>query len=326
MELIQSNLDIQSPYTKCIPHNKLDLESTIFWLSLVEYLNEQDSDDIDKVLPELSTFCDYIRKYFEADNSTMDKWEKMEFQYILLSLLEILCQYDLGDEIGRETLKTMLCDLFTTCDLEENSVKLISSCFENLISDHDGRIQHNTKLIRELLDPSTKIDLSTSLVEEILSNQSNKDLEFKLSSIKVKIMDLEEQESISLQNKNYRVVQKLDDLLTLARDEYANCLKPFMSNDALKKVSLTFLFTKIVLPSCFWPLPAFVCSERSVPHYVLSLVNTFLTWGTPRSKILEQIRSKVVFNSNLHLGPLNPNLTNFDKLVLIGLTNPGYST
>lgn len=267
IELIQSNLDIQSPYKKCIPHSKLNLESTIYWLSLVEYLNEHDSDDIDRILPELTTFCNYIRKYFETDNSTMDKWEKMEFQYILLSLLEILSHYDLGDEVGRETLKSMLCDLFMNCDVEENSIKLINSCFENLILDHDGRIQHNTKLIRELLDPSTKIDLSTSYVEEILTNQPNKDLEFKLSSIKVKIMDLQEQESDFLEKKNYAAVQKLNDLLNLAKDEYANCLKPFMSNDSLKKVSLVFIDYRFFVLS--------LTTYLSYPKFVSISINNF---------------------------------------------------
>lgn len=71
----------------------------------------------------------------------MDKFEKIEFQYILLGLMEILYTFDLGDEIGRDNLKRLLATLIKNIDVEEKVVQIIVQCTENLFTDTSVRFQ-----------------------------------------------------------------------------------------------------------------------------------------------------------------------------------------
>lgn len=60
-------------FEKCVPFDKLTMEITVYWLSLIEYLqsfgldgDENDLDDgedhLQNVICELSTFCNYLSK------------------------------------------------------------------------------------------------------------------------------------------------------------------------------------------------------------------------------------------------------------------------
>lgn len=71
----------------------------------------------------------------------MDKWQKMEYQYILLTLMEIVYTFDLGDEIGRDNLKILLETLLKNFDIEEQTIKVIVQCTENLITKQEDRLQ-----------------------------------------------------------------------------------------------------------------------------------------------------------------------------------------
>ena len=65
----------------------------------------------------------------------------MEHQYILLTLVEIIFTFDLGDEIGRENLKKLIENLLTNFELEYQTVQVIVKCTENLIEQQEDRLQ-----------------------------------------------------------------------------------------------------------------------------------------------------------------------------------------
>lgn len=56
--------DENSTYPKCIPFEKLTVESSLFWCSLIAFFqqDERRSDDLELVIPELSIFCGYVEK------------------------------------------------------------------------------------------------------------------------------------------------------------------------------------------------------------------------------------------------------------------------
>ena len=110
------------------------------------------AEELDYIIPELSTFCAYVESYCQSRKTEMDKFEAMEFQYILLSLLEILYLYDLGDEIGRSNLRNLLLHLLKNCTLDEKVVEVIIKCSENLITDQNTRHQVRTELICKVMD------------------------------------------------------------------------------------------------------------------------------------------------------------------------------
>lgn len=99
------------------------------------------AEEIDLIIPELSVFCSYIDAYCRTRKREMDKFEAMEFQHILLSLMEILHMFDLGDEIGRGNLQNLLENLLKNYSLDEKVVEIIVKCAENLMTNQDTRHQ-----------------------------------------------------------------------------------------------------------------------------------------------------------------------------------------
>lgn len=130
-----------------MPHEKLNLETAFYWQCLAEYLQNESAEELDNIIPELSIFCAYVESYCQSRKTEMDKFEAMEFQYILLSLLEILHLYDLGDEIGRSNLQNLLLHLLKNYTLDEKVVEVIIKCSENLITDQNSRHQVRTELV-----------------------------------------------------------------------------------------------------------------------------------------------------------------------------------
>lgn len=49
-------------FEKCVPFEKLTVEMAVYWLSLVEYLQQTPDDDdrIQDAICELSAFCNYV--------------------------------------------------------------------------------------------------------------------------------------------------------------------------------------------------------------------------------------------------------------------------
>ncbi|CAD7077192.1 unnamed protein product [Hermetia illucens] len=248
-------LEEDGEYEKCVPFEKLTVEVTLFWLGLIEYLQHENADELDSIIPELTTFCNYVQKYCESSKSDMDKWQKMEYQYILLTLMEIVYTFDLGDEIGRDNLKILLETLLKNFDIEEQTIKVIVQCTENLITKQEDRLQFFVDIIKDLTDAKSltnELSHDRTLIEELLEKHSEKDLKFQISSLKVKMLDLEEQETNFVQRKDYAQAQRIAEELTACREEYMNMLKPILkevsssdSEESRKFMSLTFQQKKL---------------------------------------------------------------------------------
>ena len=133
-------LEEEGEFHRCVPHDRLTLEVAIYWQGLSAFLQDEMAEEFDFVLPELTTFCGYVQHFCRLQKSEMDKFEMMEFQYTLLSLVEILYGYDLGDEIGRGNLQKLLHYLLKDCILEEKVIEKLVRCVENLITDQGARM------------------------------------------------------------------------------------------------------------------------------------------------------------------------------------------
>ncbi|EDS29244.1 cap-G [Culex quinquefasciatus] len=228
---------------KTIPLENLTIETAICWQALLEFLQHTESDELDAYMVDLTAFCNYIKTFADtptqcnyirqlADDPSMttDKLQKMYFQSMMQVLLEIVASYDLGDEVGRENLKKVLAEMLACGDLGEGNVKTIMTIFERLVGDVEERFRFCVDLINGILEPS-RADVSNSsrsLVDEYLEKNPDKSLQMKISSLRLNIMDLKEQEMDKVNKKDYGGAQRVSDELTAANDEYAALLKPIL--------------------------------------------------------------------------------------------------
>lgn len=223
MPLHNADSEAGAELNKCIPIDRLSVESSLYWLALIEFVSadEDRDDDLERILPELSTFCRYMNKYFEMTNAEqMDKWQKLEHHYVLLTLCEIIGTYDMSDELGRCNLKSLLCAMLAREEFDETIVAKIVLCLERVVPDADERLQLVADIIRTVVDAhSAPLDLSSAAVVELLGGDQN--LNFKVSSMKVRIMDLEEQERDSITQKEYGRAEKLREELNECSEELA---------------------------------------------------------------------------------------------------------
>ncbi|XP_058983219.1 condensin complex subunit 3 isoform X2 [Musca domestica] len=224
-------LETEGEFYRCVPHDNLNIETAFYWQCLTEHLYNEMAEEIDLIIPELSVFCSYIDAYCRTRKREMDKFEAMEFQYILLSLMEILHMFDLGDEIGRGNLQNLLENLLKNYSLDEKVVEIIVKCAENLMTNQDTRHQFFLDIINDICGLSAKQqDLvhDRNLISELLANSTDAALNLKLSSLKVKILDLEEQEMNYVQMKDYVRAQQIIEIKNTVTEEFTNLLRPLL--------------------------------------------------------------------------------------------------
>uniref|UniRef100_A0A1A9Z578 Nuclear condensin complex subunit 3 C-terminal domain-containing protein n=1 Tax=Glossina pallidipes TaxID=7398 RepID=A0A1A9Z578_GLOPL len=247
-------LETEGDFYRCVPHEKLTMEMTLYWQCLVEYFQADMAEELDLILPELSTFCAYVENYCQTQKDEMDKFELMEFQYKLLSLVEILYSFDLGDEIGRGNLQKLLAKLVTNFNLNEKVIEVMIRCSENLLTDQNARHQFFLDIIHDICGLNGKQqDLvhDRHLISELLANSTDAQLNLKLSSLKVKILDLEEQEMNFAQQKDSVRVQQIVEEKNMATEEFTILLQPLLEryNGALS-ASAQPQFSKVVKSEC----------------------------------------------------------------------------
>ncbi|XP_033250695.1 condensin complex subunit 3-like [Drosophila miranda] len=174
---------------RCVPLECLNVKLLLYWQCLGDYLESTQADESDQVLPELSVFCTYVNKFCESQKPDMDKFAQIEFQNMLLSLVEILDSYDLGDEIGRSNMKTLIKNLLKDCLLDHKIVRVLVRCMEKLITDLNDRMKFFIEIIYETCDLNTKqneLVHDRNLISTLLDDLDTPS-KMKISSLKVKI-------------------------------------------------------------------------------------------------------------------------------------------
>lgn len=86
---------------KLVPFNNLSSASATYWRLLYNHLKENDDKNyLEEVLPELVPFCNYILLYMKSkENRNLENWEQLEYEHILIQLLQILRLCDFADEV-----------------------------------------------------------------------------------------------------------------------------------------------------------------------------------------------------------------------------------
>ncbi|XP_055688752.1 condensin complex subunit 3 [Lutzomyia longipalpis] len=229
-------------FPRCVPLKSLSIEVAVYWEAAVSYLQEGDFDELNAILPELSTFCQYVEKYCESIHFETDKWQQMKNQYILLSLLEIVAMYDLGDEVGRQNLKNLMRTMLTKYEFDELNISVISRILEQVYPISDARLQTVVDIVHEILHIGESTVTIDSAMETSVLKDAGIDLKLKVSELKVKMMDLKEQENAFVQKKDYANAQKATEEWALCNEEYIKLLHPLIMAETDSAVSSESIF------------------------------------------------------------------------------------
>lgn len=148
----------------------------------------------------------------------------------MLSLVEILQTYDLGDEIGRANLKELITHLLRECLLDHKIVAVLVRCAEQLVSDVATRMQYFIEIIYEICELNAKQNdfvHDRELTDKLLDNVETS-LVMKIRSLKVKILELEEMEENFVRQKEYMRAQAVNDERMTVTDEYRDLIQPLL--------------------------------------------------------------------------------------------------
>lgn len=142
----------------------------------------------------------------------------------------------MGDEVGRDNLKDLLNWLLLEVHIEEGNIKLIIELYEILIPNVELRLQHFIDIINQIIElPKKHLESAKSLFEKYLEKNSNPTIKMKYSSMKVKILDLREQESNYNESNDYANVKKVCDELNGCIDDLTNFMKSIVTIECDEK-------------------------------------------------------------------------------------------
>lgn len=188
-------------------------------------------------MKEFPTFCipcyyfiSLLYRFCQFQKPDMDKFAQIEFQCMLLSLVEMLQSYDLGDEIGRANLKALITHLLRECLLDHKIIEILVRCMEQLVSDIPERMQFFIKIIYEICELNVKQnDLvhDRNLIDKLLGDVDTS-LVTKINSLKVKILELEELEENFVSQKEYIRAQAVNDEKIAVTNEYTDLIQPLL--------------------------------------------------------------------------------------------------
>lgn len=266
--LDQLPLSSAGDFKKCIPFERLTVELAVFWLSIVEYVQQIDAnndnscgggggsvddddeneveDQLQHVICELSTFCEYLSKYISymrdtATEDSIESWNTQENEYKLHILIEILMKFDLGDEIGRQNLNTFIKDVLYTQFLGENVVQKLVNCVENLIPESNARLQYFIDIIRSIIEPSPSINFSDPAITALIDSIKDPDINISIVQLKTRIMELCEQEYELKRAKEFIQLEKVTEDLAAANEEFLNTLNAYALTDPNVEINNTIL-------------------------------------------------------------------------------------
>jgi len=157
---------------------------------------------------------------------------------MLLSLVEILESYDLGDEIGRGNMRLLISNLLKDCLLDHKIVCVLVRCMEQLITDMNDRMQFFIEIVYELCELNTKqneLIHDRSLINKLLDDLDTP-LKMKISSLKVRILEMEEQEDNYVRQKEYIRAQSVNDEKMAVTEEYTELIRPLLERNGVLEV------------------------------------------------------------------------------------------
>ncbi|KAJ8910833.1 hypothetical protein NQ315_015568 [Exocentrus adspersus] len=208
--------------TKLLPIEKLNWENCCYWRTYVQFLseNEELEDELQEVLPELVIFSRYVKDRSPGTIPVPKKRdgtvEFLEKQFILQQFFLIIKTYDFAEVTNRQCLNSLVCNILEKVDLMSNVVEVVVGCLENSIPEINSRCQFVSEIISEIMFP---MDAEAAQIKE-------KEMEFELAKLMVKINCLLEEQNIAVKEENYIEAERIKKELTKVNAEYKQMKNP----------------------------------------------------------------------------------------------------
>jgi condensin complex subunit 3 len=119
----------------------------------------------EKLLPELTQFCNYVRRYIlELEKQEDD----LNWEFVAKELIMMCCIFDLGDEVGRQNLCRLIKDLLISSLTPASFIPHLVAVFTRVERNAQSRIDQVAEIISELKDPMSSRDEEVDLSPEAL--------------------------------------------------------------------------------------------------------------------------------------------------------------
>ncbi|GFG28408.1 hypothetical protein Cfor_11336 [Coptotermes formosanus] len=185
---------------KMIPLEKLTSENALYWRCLAQYLHAEGAEveeELDKIIPNLTPFCQYIRRYYLAESPTddTDSWSQIQRQFVVLQLLELTKVFDLADEMGRQVINSLFLTL-------EGLVKILVQILVNVDPDVNSRLPFLAEIVSEVHEPMTEVSVELS-AEEVRKKQ------LLQAKVRVQLNEIREEQEEAVQQQDFIRAQVL---------------------------------------------------------------------------------------------------------------------
>ncbi|XP_076748823.1 chromosome associated protein G [Xylocopa sonorina] len=222
--------------SKLIPIDKLTSENVLYWKCVIKHFQCKYIEEMDKILPELSIFCNYISDFLATMPTQQNEtWVIHMKQFILLQLFEISTTYDLSDEVGRKKLKELISNTLMSNHWTEKIIECIVTHLENVIPDVGSRLDILANIISEI-----RLPLKEATQTRQISEKQQDQINFQKAKLKVKLLELREEEYQAITEKQYLKADKLKNEINLLNEEILKLSEkdmeiPLTNNEEIKE-------------------------------------------------------------------------------------------
>lgn len=141
-----------------------------------------------------------------------------------------MVNFDYGDEIGRQRLRSLAVHLLTNNPCNENIIVSLVHICEKLILNSDDRLQLYVDVIRSLVDQDV-VEKTLNFMDPNVVEAMEKDpnLKVQVSSLKLKLYELKEEESKFVKVKDYASVSRIAEEISSCQDRLVTLIRPLMT-------------------------------------------------------------------------------------------------
>ncbi|XP_064631068.1 condensin complex subunit 3-like isoform X2 [Lineus longissimus] len=182
-----------------IPAEKLTCENVFYWRCLCDYfkaLGDNAEEYLERILPTGFEYCEYIKSIVDSMKNEEDLEKKLENEFILQHLIDLACNLDLADEVGRKSLDKLIHDLLFSENVSHTMVASLLKQLDRIQKDDGARILNLAEVIADIREPISTIETS-------LSHDKKRLVEVKAASIRVKILELREELDDAVQKQDF---------------------------------------------------------------------------------------------------------------------------